>query len=339
MFKPKYSNTNKLIKNIKEVAVLINELNHKTYPQTVLFDYENQAKSMSSYSSTSIEGNPLALTDVKRLLKQRPECIRDTEREVLNYNRALEYLQTQTNSPLTNKLILKLHQIVMDQLLPKALLARFRLEPVVVNDPKAKKTIFCPPDHKEINCLMRDLINFIDNNKNEIDYLILAGIFHKQFVIIHPFIDGNGRSARLITKHLLAAMGLNTFNLFSFEKYYNNNVSKYFEKVGAKGDYYEVKDCLDFTEWIEYFTDGIIDELLRVKKELEALSISPDTKLEKHDKKIIEYIKKHGFIEDKTYSGLTTRAKSTRILDFKKLIELGYITRHGQGKSTHYKLK
>ena len=115
--------------------------------------------------------------------------------------------------------------------------------------------------------------------------MILAGIFHKEFVIIHPFVDGNGRTARLATKVLLAKMGLNTFNLFSFENYYNQNVTKYFQEVGLAGNYYDIKDQVDFTPWLEYFTDGIIDELLRVEKELEKETISPDTALREYHKK------------------------------------------------------
>jgi len=100
-------------------------------------------------------------------------------------------------------------------------------------------------------------------------------------VIIHPFIDRNGRTARLATKVLLARMGLNTFNLFSFENYYNQNVTRYFQNVGLMGNYYDLKDDMDFTPWLEYFTDGIIDELLRVKKELEKETATPDTVLKK----------------------------------------------------------
>ncbi|KKT78732.1 MAG: hypothetical protein UW74_C0017G0001, partial [Candidatus Giovannonibacteria bacterium GW2011_GWC2_44_8] len=83
------------------------------------------------------------------------------------------------------------------------------------------------------------------------------------------YIDGNGRTVRLVTKALLSSMGLNTFNLFSFENYYNTNVAKYFEFVGERGNYYDLANKLDFTSWLIYFTGGIIDELLRVGKELE----------------------------------------------------------------------
>lgn len=89
MFKPKYTITNKLLANIKRISEIIVDLNNRTFPRVVLLDMERRARAMSAYSSTSIEGNPLPLTDVKRILKNSPENARDSEKEVLNYNEAL----------------------------------------------------------------------------------------------------------------------------------------------------------------------------------------------------------------------------------------------------------
>ena len=151
--------------------------------------------------------------------------------------------------------------------------------------------------------------------------------------------DGNGRATRLATKVLLAEMGLNTFNLFSFENYYNKNITKYFQTVGEFGNYYELVDKIDFTSWLEYFTGGIIDELLRVQKLLSDVGISPETSLQLHHLKILEFIKEKGFIADRDYAKLVNRAKATRALDFKKLMNLGLISRIGKGKATYYVLK
>ena len=148
--------------------------------------------------------------------------------------------------------------------------------------------------------------------------------------------DGNGRTARLATKVLLAEMDLNTFSLFSFENYYNQNVTFYFEAVGEFGDYYELKDKIDFTWWLEYFTEGIVDELLRVKKLLPQLGTSPKTELKPHDRKILEWIEEKGFIADRDYARLVDRARATRALDFKRLIELAVIERKGRGKASYY---
>lgn len=342
MFNPKYIISQRLLSNIKQIATLVYELNRQRFPKVVLLQFERSARAFSSYSSTSIEGNPLPLTEVKKILKSRPENLRDSEKEVLNYNVALEKLDDQVKSgkyDLNLKMILDIQKNITSGLITRHNCGKLRTEPVFVNDPRTGKTIFLPPDHQDVKPLLDDLIRYVKNNKKSTDPLILAGIFHKQFVIIHPFIDGNGRTARLATKLLLAGMGLNTFNLFSFENYYNQNITKYFQKVGILGNYYDIKDKLDFTEWLEYFADGIVDELLRVSKELKAAAITPDMVLKPYHTKLLDHIKEHGYITVKEYATLTKRAKATRNLDFNKLIWMGLIKRFGKGKATYYKLK
>jgi Fic family protein len=342
MFIPKYTITDQLLSNIKRISVLVQELNYRHFPKVILLEMERTAQAVSTYASTSIEGNPLPLTEVKRVLKTRPENIRDSEREVLNYNQALITLERKLadkNFKLTLSEILTIHKQVIEGLLPKSETGRLRQKPVVVNDPKIGKVVYLPPDADKIELLLKDLIDFVERKSTTIEPLIIAGIFHKQMVIIHPFMDGNGRTTRLATKTLLANMGLNTFNLFSFENYYNQNITKYFQVVGEYGDYIELVDQIDFTVWLEYFTGGIIDELLRVSKLLPKNGNTPKTRLGKHHESILNYIRQNGYISDRDYAKLTDRAKATRALDFQKLIDLEMITRKGKGRSTYYQLK
>jgi len=342
MFNPKYTITSRLLSNIKRITELVTELNGRHFPDVVLFDFERRAREVSAHSSTSIEGNPLPLTEVKRLIKNAPENVRDSEKEVLNYNNALVYLNELVNQGDVSfdlELILKIQKMVTDGLVNKFNSGKIRLEPVFVNNPRTRQAIYFPPDHQDVPQLMKELLEYIKENKRKTDPLILAGIFHKQFVIIHPFIDGNGRTSRLATKMLLSNMGLNTFNLFSFENYYNNNVSKYFQNVGLVGNYYDLKDEVDLTSWLEYFTDGIIDELLRVGNELNNVKMEPDGQLQPHHKAMLEYIKNNGFIKDSDYAKITKRARPTRYVDFQKLIALGLIERKGKGKNSYYVLK
>lgn len=342
MFQPRYTISDRLLANIKRINSLVNELNNRRFPDVVLLELERTAREVSSYASTSIEGNPLPLTEVKKILKSRPDHIRDSEKEVLNYNQALKDLNKRLNETeiqLSLKLILDIQKQVTDGLLPDFEAGHLREKAVVINDPRIGQVVYLPPEVNEVKSLMEDLVAFIVKNKHLIDPLILAGIFHKQMVIIHPFMDGNGRTTRLITKVLLAEMGLNTFNLFSFENYYNQNVTKYFQTVGELGDYSELVEKIDFTNWLEYFTEGIIDELLRVEKLLPKIAMNPETQLRVHHLKIIEYIQELGFISDQEYAKLVNRAKATRTKDFKKLQELGLIERKGKGRATYYILK
>ena len=342
VFEPPFIVSEKLLRSIKKIAVTVAELNRRVLPKTVVATFEQLANSVSAHASTSIEGNPLSLTQVKRIIKASPDHVRNTEREVLNYNRILEDLNQQLcrgSLSITIDFICRVQRQVTAGLIERHRCGKLRTEPVFVNDPRSGNPIYLPPDHQDVAPLMKELLHFIRAQRTVLDPLIVAGIAHKQFVIIHPFVDGNGRTARLLTKALLADMGLNTFSLFSFENYYNQNVTRYFQSVGCTGNYYDLVEKIDFTEWLEYFADGIIDELLRVQRELEHFVVGPDDVLQPHHQKLLQYIAQHGFATDHDYAKLTSRAKATRALDFKKLRALGLIERFGRGRATHYKLK
>ncbi|MEI6690188.1 MAG: Fic family protein [bacterium] len=339
MFSPKYSISNKLLENIKKIAEIRTNLNGKKLPRLVYMEMWRAAQDLSTHASTSIEGNPLPLTEVKKLIKGKPENVRDSELEVLNYNQALIELEMEAKTgalTIDFPLVLKVQKVVTSGLLSKSDNGHLRKRAVVVNDPKTRQIAFIPPDFGDVPQLLQDLIAYIKLNRGELDSLILAGIFHKQMVLIHPFMDGNGRTTRLLTKVLLSDLGMNTFNLFSFENYYNQNVTKYFATVGEYGDYYEIADNTDFTFWLEYFTDGIVDELSRIQKLLDML-ISND-RLEDYHQLILNYLTAHGRICDKEYVKLTKRADSTRIMDFRNLVDLGLIERKSGGPTTYYVL-
>lgn len=345
MFTPKYTINQNILNNLYKIRNLIDALNDKTFSTIILAHFEKDSYAISAHASTSIEGNPLPLTDVRKLLKSMPSKLRDTEREIVNYNEALLYLNNLIseeeiiNNNLSIELINKVQYIVLADLDKKDNIGKLRSAPVVVNDPRRRAIAYIPPDAKDVKSALLELIDFIHKNKNEIDPIILAGIFHKQFVIIHPYMDGNGRSTRLITKYLLANMGLNTFKLFSFENYYNQNISKYIDAVGVHGDYYEIKDDVDFSPWLFYFTSGIIDELERVSKALIQKSrdkFDSRNSKDNYERIITDYIKKHGSISRSEYTSITDRSRATQTLDFKDLIERNIIERIGKGKNTYY---
>lgn len=84
----------------------------------------------------------------------------------------------------------------------------------------------------------------------------------------------------------------------------------------------------------------LVQELnFELQKLLPKEKADPESRLETHHLRLLEYTKKHGYINDRLYAGLTTRAKATRSLDFQKLISLGRLKRLGKGKATYYKLE
>ena len=337
---PRYRITDKLIFTIRRIGEAVGAIRAAALPPGVLAGLEADARALSTHASTSIEGNPLGLTDVRRLLKGQPAFIRDTEREILNYNGALEAVYAQVKSgefAFDIAALERIQAVVVDGLMDdKSDIGRLRKKPVIIRDPRRPDAVvFIPPDVKDVRKLTRALMTFVQNNMGRIDPIILAGLFHRQCVIIHPFMDGNGRTTRLMTTAILGQGGIDLFEIFSFENYYNQNISRYFKAVGLVGDYYELEPDIDFTAWLDYFADGILDELHRVQQ---SLPQSGPLRLEPHLKRLLDLIEQHGSITQAEYGRFTNRSLASRKNDFKKLVDFGLIKAHGGGRSTYYVL-
>ncbi|XP_051912378.1 protein adenylyltransferase FICD-like [Hippocampus zosterae] len=339
MFDPNFTIRPRLLRTMREIGETLGVIRVSHLSDARLARLTHAARALSAHASTSIEGNPLPLTDVKRLLKQAPGQVRDTEREVLNYNRALEWVQEQVKAErfeLNTATFETVQGMVVDGLMENPFdVGRIRQKPVVIRDPRAPdSTVFLPPDHGDVKGLCDDMFAYLRDHVGELDPVLLAGLFHKQAVIIHPFMDGNGRSTRLMTTGILGMTGLDVFPIFSFEEYYNRNVTRYFQMVGEQGDFYDLTGGADFSVWLEYFAEGILDELKRVQKTLPA----QQPRLEPHHRLILEHLESHGSITQQEYGGISNRSLASRKNDFARLVELGLIRPVGGGRSIHYVL-
>src|SRR3989344_664199 len=139
LFEPKFTISSKLLGNIKRIATLVYDLNNKQrLPKVVLMKLIKRAHEISAHASTSIEGNPLPLTEVKRIIKNHPQHARESEREVLNYNKALIWLDKLTkkrDARFDLSLVLDIHKRVTDGLISISRCGKLRQEVVFVNDP------------------------------------------------------------------------------------------------------------------------------------------------------------------------------------------------------------
>jgi hypothetical protein len=166
---------------------------------------------------------------------------------------------------------------------------------------------------------VKNLVKFVNSSRNT-DPVILAGLFYKQFLMLSPFTSENEKVAILCTRVLLRNLDIHMFNLFSFEK-----IGELIHQ--------------DNTKWFEHFTQVVLNEMMRLKKNLNNVNINEDFELNEDQKKILKYLEKYSVIDDSRYSKITKRKKATRVLDFNKLISCGFIERCGRGRKTHYILK
>ena len=339
MFQPKYQISHRLARALRQIGEAMGAIKAANLGAPGLQRLVLDARSLSAHASTSIEGNPLPLTDVKRLLKSAPAQVRNTEREVLNYNQALEWVQTaiaEGRFTATASTFNHVQGLVTAGLMENPSdIGALRERPVVIRDPRRPDAIvFMPPDHGDVAPLLNELMTFVTDHLTEIEPVILAGLFHKQAVIIHPYMDGNGRSTRLMSTGLLGLAGLDLFPIFSFEAYYNRNVSRYFQMVGERGDYYDLGDGPDFTPWLEYFAEGILDELLRVQQQLKPKPL----RLEPHHQIILDHLAEHDTLTQRELGQISNRSLPARKKDLAFLVDHGLVLARGNGRSRYYVL-
>src|SRR5947208_2257867 len=124
---------------------------------------------------------------------------------------------------------------------------------------------------------MKGLVSWI-NKIEELPCPLIAGIAHYQFATIHPYFDGNGRTARLLTTLILHLGGYDLKGLYSLEEYYARNLGAYYEaiSVGESHNYYMGRATADITKWVEYFVEGMAVSFENVLKRMDEVKGSPD---------------------------------------------------------------
>jgi len=198
---------------------------------------------------------------------------------------------------------------------------KLRQEPVFVNNPKTGKTIYYPPDHQDVPELMDKLLEYIKNSKNKIDPLIVAGIFHKQFVIIHPFIDGNGRTARLLSTLILYKTGYDFKRLFTISEYYDKDHPAYYQAIQSVR-----QNKMDMTTWLDYFVEGLHSQMAEIQVKGKQL-IKQDNRLQKIKKiglnkrqeKAIKHLMLKGTLSVNDYQSVVACIRRTAQRDLEEL--------------------
>lgn len=139
----------------------------------------------------------------------------------------------------------------------------------VIRDSATGKIVYLPPESKDVPLLMSDLVSWISKNHTILPSPLQASITHYQFATIHPYYDGNGRTARLLTTFIMHLGGYGLKGLYSLEEYYAKNLHNYYNAltIGPSHNYYFGRAEADITPWIEYFCSGIVESFEHVKKE------------------------------------------------------------------------
>lgn len=351
MFEPQYNLTDSIVKSLTTIAeakAIIARA--KILPQQEL-RLRRQALARMTHSSTAIEGNNLELYQVEALLAHKKiEAAERDIHEVKNYLNAMRYIEKVVTEKrtITEKMVLHIHHLVTNKTLPTAESGHYRQGPVhVVRKQLGQppQVMYTGPEAAQVPSLMTSLIEWMRKSESaDIHPAIVAGIVHQEIAAIHPFTDGNGRTARAVATLVLYQRGYDFRRLFALEDYYNEDRPSYYAAINIGKNYKERR--ADFTPWLEYFVRGFEQEIMAVKDTITSLAakgIGKQTEqqvwLNKDQLKIIDFIEHVGRITTKDVKDILNCPQRTAQLYLKRLKETGIITPVGKGPATYYILK
>ena len=339
MFKPQFTYTDKIVDYIAKIASAKEIINNaKIIP---LYDtkLKQDALIKSSHYSTSIEGNPLNLDEVKTLINNNQKPTTKAEQEVLNYFNVLNNLDEYSSETVTKNTILSIHKDLTKDLLNNPdHEGKFRDTQVIIGNLHTKEINYIPPDAYKIPYLIDELLDWLNNSTDEMYPVIIAGILHYELVRIHPFIDGNGRTSRIMATLILSIHEFNIHNYFTLDEYYNQN----------RQDYVDVLKSADknhnLTNWLEYFCRGVLYSIDKVKSEI--LNLTQITsrydniiKLTSNEILVLNILEEKKHIQNRDIQNVLNISPQASYKIIKKLKNKGLIESRGKGRNTEYILR
>lgn len=343
MFEPKFSFTSKIVNTLGAIERLYGQLLGEKLVPSLALKLSNENQILATHYSTSIEGNPLSPFDVTNIILGDQIPSTKSEKEVKNYFSVLNkvFILVKKLTPLSNELTRELHHELMKDIEQKDL-GEFRDGPVFVGH-KTKIEVVVkhnPPFHTraEIKKALDELYIWV-MKADELHPLIKAGVFHHQFAFIHPFFDGNGRLARILTAYFLMLKHYEVVKFFILDDYYDIDRQLYSDTLHRA-------DMGNKTIWIEYFLEGIAHSLQAALARIEGLKRQTleDIEGEKRvlvtprEEEVLEIIldKKAIKTSDVVESLAVTRQQAHSLLA--SLATKGLVSKYGSTKTSYYKL-
>lgn len=351
MFRPEYRLTDKIVELLTTIAegkAVIERA--KLLPKQEL-KLRRQAMIRMTHSSTAIEGNILNVREVEAVInKQKVDAPARDIYEVDNYLKALKYIEqvVKEKKPISRNVILKIHRLVTTNTLPIESSGKYRKRTVYVvrrHLDGRQKIMYTAPQASDVAQLMDNLIVWIQQSSSkQINPVIVAGIVHQEIAAIHPFADGNGRTARALATLLLYQRGYDFRRLFALEDYYNNDRPAYYAAINIGKDYATRRQ--DFTPWLKYFVNGFKEEIDQVRHQVVSLSvkkvdigIQSQVFLDKDQVAILDFLESLDRITVGDVVAILHCPKRTAQLHLQNLKKLKMIVPYGKARATYYKLK
>lgn len=362
VFDPVFSITNNLLTYITRIEAAKAIIDHSPLIPAWEARFRSEALNRTVHYGTKIEGNELTEEQSDQLLKLQfvndsKEALRQTgitarERdvqEVINYRNVLTWTDRQTQVSTTQVFSLDtlntLHRLTVQGLIDNEGVGQFRKKQVIVQSATSGGVIFRPPVAVEVPYLIDDFFVWGKSQAaQQVHAVLRAAITHYQIVYIHPFIEGNGRTARAMATLLLYSLGYDFKRFFSLEQYFDSDVEAYYNALLSV----QQSGKQDLTYWLEYFCYGVALEIDKIQRQVERLSkdlrmkkqLGKQVALSERQIILLELFQQQDQISSYDAQNVLPNVSVDTILrDLKDLIEKGVIEKEGVTKGVTYRLR
>jgi Fic family protein len=337
MFDPKFTITNRMTAAITRIERARGFLEAAQLSADWVREMGNRALVLEAHYTTHIEGTRLTLDQSERLWKGETVLNADPEdvRELLNYRSAFDFVSEclKSGDPIAEGMIREIHRKLVEGVRGgSAAPGEYRrIQNYVVNS-STKQVIYTPPTAVEVPILMSELVKWL-NGDVDIHPVLVSGIAQFQLVHIHPFLDGNGRTSRLLSTLCLYKAGYDFKRLFTISEYYDRDRPAFYKSIQSVRE-----NNMDMTGWLDYFITGLETQMIEVRERGEQV-IRRDLLVQKHglnerQAKAVGFLIQNGKLDIQDFEALCPSVNRRSLQrDLKNMMEKGLIS--GKGATHH----
>jgi Fic family protein len=343
-FAPRFTITNRITAALTTIERARGFLEAATLSEDWVRRMSQRALLLEAHHTTHIEGTQLSVEQAEQLWAGHDVSGADADevRELLNYRAAFDLVSDYLSSgaPISEGLLREIHKRLVGGVRGgRAMPGELRTIQNFVANSKTGEIIYTPPPAAEVPALMRELVEWL-RDEQAIHPVLVAGIAQFQLVHIHPFVDGNGRTSRLLSTLCLYRSGYDFKRLFTISEYYDRDRGAFYTALQG------VRQAdMDLTGWLEFFVAGLSTQLQEVKtrgeQAIRADVLAVDKKLNPRQATLVSaFLERTRLTLADCERLFPDVARRTLQRDLKRLVEVGLVAEVGQGPTDptrHYR--
>ena len=313
--------------------------------------FRERARYASAHTSARVEGNPLSDDEALLVLSGEVAPVRPEEREVTNLQDAyelMEQLAADATVRIDHGVLRTMNSLILKDLPAKVSRqrGRYRGGPSLIVDAESREIRYRPPPPAWVPALMDQLVANIKRWTAEESYPppIIAALAHFGLVSVHPFEDGNGRTARLVADMILHQTGWSAESMLSVNQVIWRNRDAYYQALrDTQG--LDFQSTVDVTPFARFHTNALItaataleERAVLFKRRLDAWQAAFRTHLTERQALGLMYMMDVRPLSSSTYARLIGASASSAYADLTHMVACGAAVRTGKGRNTRYAL-